>query len=147
MNEDKIFQIKFTKHHFMSGMIYKGCPLTTSIEITEISDIANRTIRRIVNHQFYSSEETHERKENKRVEKLENRELLEQIEKINVKDLKNNYFTAKMPERFTSWELEYNYRFKIVGTFDQMPEEIKEIQKILDVEKIIEEELAKVKAE
>ena len=45
-------------------------------------------------------------------------------------ELKNNYYTDKEKERKKHWELEYDM-FKIVGTFDNIPKEIKEIEKII----------------
>ena len=56
----------------------------------------------------------------------------------------DNYFTEENPERFTHWEITYNNRFKIVGTYDQEIEELINIKRILEFKKIIEEENKKI---
>ena len=71
--------------------------------------------------------------------------IIKELEIYDLRNLKNNYFTDKNPERFTHWEVEYNYYFKIVGTYDQEPEEIKKISEILNFKQIIEEETNKIK--
>ena len=38
---------------------------------------------------------------------------------MNFLDYKANYFTYLTPEKYEYWEISYNYKFKIVGTFDQ----------------------------
>ena len=44
----------------------------------------------------------------------------------------------KEEERKKHWELEYDM-FKIVGTFDNIPKEIKEIEKIIKFNEFIED--------
>lgn len=76
---------------------------------------------------------------------LENSEnIIKSLEQIDLKNLKNNYFSNDSFHIHSHWELEYNNYFKIVGTFDNEIYEIKEIKRILDFEQIERQELEKV---
>ena len=66
------------------------------------------------------------------------------LENNDLRNLKNNYFSDDKIESYSHWEVEYNYYFKIAGTFDLEPDEIKEVVNVLNCNKIIEEELLKV---
>lgn len=64
--------------------------------------------------------------------------LFEKFESLNLKDLKNNYYTDTVEARTSHWELEYDM-FKVVGTFDKIPKKIKQIETLIDLEKFIDE--------
>ena len=70
--------------------------------------------------------------------------MLKFLENNDLRNLKNNYFSDDKVQRNPHWELEYNNYFKISGTFDQEPKEIKKVISILNCENIINEALKKV---
>jgi len=143
----KLTNLKFTKYHFMSGEVYNGCPIKTSIEIKfdnyNLSTNKEITTKCIVH--TYMLEHNFEKQTNFHQYELENSEnIIKSLEQIDFKNLKNNYFSNDSFHRHSHWELEYNDYFKIVGTFDNEIDEIKEIKRILDFEQIERQELEKV---
>lgn len=138
----KLFQLKYTKHHWMSGEIVNGCPITTSIEIKP-EMLSNKWKVNIVHK--YMLEDTHEEKVISKQYDLQNEKaILEILGKEDLRNLKNNYFSDDKVQKYSHWELEYNYYFKISGTFDQVPEEVKKVISVLNCENIINESLKKV---
>ena len=138
----KLSQLKYTKHHWMSGEIVNGCPITTSIEIKP-EMLSNKWKVNIVHK--YMLEDTHEEKVISKQYDLQNEKaILEILGKEDLRDLKNNYFSDDKVQKYSHWELEYNYYFKISGTFDQVPEEVKKVISVLNCENIINESLKKV---
>jgi len=137
----KISQLKYTKHHWMSGEIVNGCPITTSIEIKP--ETSSTKLKLDVLHKYIL--ENQEIKTIKKEHYLPNQEkTLEILEQKELRSLKNNYFSDDPTERFRHWELEYNSLFKISGTFDQEPKAIKEIVRLLRCDFIINEVLSEV---
>lgn len=145
-NEFKLKQLKLTHNHFCSGELDYGMPLTTSIELKHEYNFetGEEYWVKVVSHTYISLENTHEDSTDTYEEKIDGN-IIKELEKYDLRNLKNNYFTDKNPERFTHWEVEYNHYFKIVGTYDQEPEEIKKISEILNFKQIIEEETNKIK--
>ncbi len=141
MNEEyKIFNLKYTKYYLMTGEIINGKPIKTSIEIK-----SERNVWHLLISHTYALETREQKIINKEIS-IENPEvIINELEKINLTHLKNNYFTNKSPEKFKHWELEYNYYFKIVGTFDQEIEEIKQIKTILNCDKLMSEFIEETK--
>lgn len=138
----KLSQLKYTKHHWMSGEIVNGCPITTSIEIKP-EMLSNRWKVDIVHK--YMLEDNHEKKViNKQYDLPNEKAILGILEKEDLRDLKNNYFSDDKIQKYSHWELEYNYYFKISGTFDQEPKEVKKVVSVLNCENIINEALKKV---
>lgn len=138
----KLSQLKYTKHHWMSGEIVNGCPITTSIEIKP-EMLSNKWKVNIVHK--YMLEDTHEEKVISKQYDLQNEKaILEILGKEDLRNLKNNYFSDDKVQKYSHWELEYNYYFKISGTFDQVPEEVKKVISVLNCENIINESLKKV---
>lgn len=138
----KLSQLKYTKHHWMSGEIVNGCPITTSIEIKP-KMLGNKWKVSIIHK--YMLEDNHEKKAiNKEYDLPSQETVLEILESNDLRDLKNNYFSDDKIQRYSHWELEYNYYFKISGTFDQEPEEVKKVVSVLNCENIINEALKKV---
>ena len=138
----KLSQLKYTKHHWMSGEIVNGCPITTSIEIKP-EMLSNRWKVDIVHK--YMLEDNHEKKViNKQYDLPNEKAILGILEKEDLRYLKNNYFSDDKIQKYSHWELEYNYYFKISGTFDQEPKEVKKVVSVLNCENIINEALKKV---
>lgn len=138
----KLSQLKYTKHHWMSGEIVNGCPITTSIEIKP-EMLSNKWKVDIVHK--YMLEDNHEKKViNKQYDLPNEKAILGILEKEDLRDLKNNYFSNDKIQKYSHWELEYNYYFKISGTFDQEPKEVKKVVSVLNCENIINEALKKV---
>lgn len=143
----KLTNLKFTKYHFMSGEVYNGCPIKTSIEIKfdNYNLSTNKEITTKCIEHTYMLEHNFEKQTNFQQYELENSEnIIKSLEQIDFKNLKNNYFSNDSFHRHSHWELEYNNYFKIVGTFDNEIDEIKEIKRILDFEQIERQELEKV---
>ena len=90
--------------------------------------------KKIISHTYYNLE-SDKNDTDIHTEIINNsEELLSEIEKYDLRNLKNNYFTEKPPEKFSRWELTYNYHFKSIPEFER-------IRKLLDFEKIIDEEV------
>ena len=143
----KLTNLKFTKYHFMSGEVYNGCPIKTSIEIKfdNYNLSTNKEITTKCIEHTYMLEHNFEKQTNFQQYELENSEnIIKSLEQIDFKNLKNNYFSNDSFHRHSHWELEYNNYFKIVGTFDNEIDEIKKIKRILDFEQIERQELEKV---
>lgn len=141
----KLSQLKYTKHHWMSGAIVDGCPITTSIEIKP--EMLDNKWRVNIIHK-YMLEDSHEEKAiNKQYDLPSQETILEILENNDLRDLKNNYFSDDKIQRYSHWELEYNYYFKISGTFDNEPDEVKKVISVLNCENIINEALSKVDEE
>lgn len=138
----KLSQLKYTKHHWMSGEIVDGCPITTSIEIKP-EMLENKWKVNIIHK--YMLEDGHEEKAiNKQYDLPSQETILEILENNDLRDLKNNYFSDDKIQRYSHWELEYNYYFKISGTFDNEPDEVKKVISVLNCENIINDALKKV---
>ncbi len=148
MNNDKLDldQIKYECFFSTVDAPYSGMPINFSVDLRSKFDIKSRKriwIKTIL-CSFISYQNINEKETRKREEKLENStEIIKRLEEIDLRNLKNNYFTDFIPEKFSRWELTYNHYFKVVGTFDREVEEIKEVSKILDVKKIMDSELNK----
>jgi len=148
-NDFKLTRLKFTHFNFNSGFVYDGCPIKTSVELRlEYTDIETekQIWKQNISH-TYMLEKNFEEKTNYYEEQLKNPEtIISLLEKINLKNLKNNYFSDDT-HKFSHWELEYNDCFKIVGTYNNEIEEIKKVKEILDFETIVSKEMEKVKKE
>lgn len=148
MNNDKLDldQIKYECFFSTVDAPCSGMPINFSVDLRSKFDIKSRKriwIKTIL-YSFISYQNINEKETRKREEKLENStEIIKRLEEIDLRNLKNNYFTDFIPEKFSHWELTYNHYFKVVGTFDREVEEIKEVSKILDVKKIMDSELNK----
>ena len=129
-----LYKIKVNYCHWFSGDIMIGQPVRTSL-------ILNRYEKsKIIEHSYYGYEDSHEIVTD--VEKNDFPDcdkLFNKLKNIDLRNLKNNYFTNSNPESFRHWEVEYNDYFKISGTFDQMPEEITNIFDILKIDKLAKE--------
>lgn len=140
----KLSQLKYTKHHWISGEIVNGCPITTSIEIKP-EMLGNKWKVNIIHKYMIENDASVQEKIiNKQYYLPYEEMILEILEKEDLRNLKNNYFSDDKIQSYSHWELEYNNYFKISGTFDREPKEVKKIVNILNCENIINEALAKV---
>lgn len=143
----EINQLKVEHFHWNSGDIDVGMPVTTSIELTCNYNFEKEKLewKKTVSHTYLSLENDREQTTDTYDEEIENpNDLIKEIEKNDLRELKNNYFTEENPERFTHWELTYNNYFKIVGTYDQNIVEFEKIIDILNLKKVIDNEVKKV---
>ena len=146
--EFKLEHLKIENYYWNSGEINLGMPISTSIELTSNYNFETNKLdwTKTISHTYISLEDEKKYETNTHEEKIENpEEIIKKLEENDLRDLKNNYFTDETPEKFTHWELTYNYYFKIVGTYDKEIEEFTNIKDILDFKKIMEEETKKVK--
>lgn len=143
-----ISQIKLTHYHWNSGEVDLGSPIKTSIELSSEYDFEKNKLvwTRTVTHIYHSINGRKEPSINTFSEEIEANNLISKINEIDLRKLKNNYYTETMPERFTHWEIRYNNYFKIVGTYDQELSSYKKLCNILEFEQIINQELDKVES-
>lgn len=149
MNEQipfSINQLKITHYHWNSGEIEVGTPIRTSVELKSEFDFETNKLRwfKTVTHQYYKLTWENGSEKQSYTEEVNIPEIISSLNKIDLRNLKNNYFSETIPERYTHWEIKYNYYFKIVGTYNNEIEEFKEICYLIDFEKILNEELDKV---
>ena len=116
-------------------------PLMASIQIIKSYDPKEKNEMgiKISKYTYFVNREKFETKDIIKNNKENNiNKLFNKLDKLKLNELKNNYYTDKEDERKKHWELEYDM-FKVVGTFDNVPDEIKEIEKIINLSEFIEE--------
>ena len=126
-NKFIINQLKLTHYYLQDGEYSVGSPISTSIITHTYCDFND-------SQKFVSN-----------ISKEDNKDLYKlilEIEQIDLRDLKNNYYTD---EESSYWELEYNNRFKICGTYDYDIDELNSIIKLLDFRNILKQETGKIK--
>jgi len=140
-----IEQIKIIHHYFNDKDIEPGYPIETSVEF--ISKIVNANIEWVkkIKHIYRNIKNpllTADRDYEKIVKNQD--EILEKLNNINLSILKNNYsYDSSSKEEY--WEIIYNNRFKIVGTYRNELKEFNELCDLLEFETIKNEELEQVK--
>ena len=123
-------------------------PRSTSIELTSIFDyeMNERKWIKTISHRYTSFDNNLENTTDTYIEdKNDFNQLIAEIQNYDLRDLKNNYYTDERPENFSRWELTYNNYFKIVWTQDNIVDELVKIMELLNIKKIIEEEINKVR--
>ncbi len=143
----KINHLKISHYYWNSGEINIAMPISTSIELISKYGFEKDKLEwnKKVTHTYLSLENCQEKTADSYTEKLVNAdEIISELEENDLRNLKNNYFTDAEPERFTHWEITYNTRFKIVGTYDQELAEFKKISELLNLKKTMSDELEKV---
>lgn len=138
----RIFQLKYTMYHFNTGFKSKGTPITTSIEL--VNDMSENKWKMNVIHKYVLENADGQASITKQYDLQDQEKTLQMLESNDLRNLKNNYFSDNQLERYSHWELEYNNYFKISGTFDKEPEEVKNIVDILGFNDIIDEVLKRV---
>lgn len=144
----KLSKLKIEHFYFNSGDYSVGTSISTSLEISSKYDFVTQKNIGLINvaHNYYGLDgKVKIRKREGRVEDYEG--LLINLEKNDIRDLKNNLFTEDAPERFTFWELSYNYHFRITGTYDQMPNEVAGMIETLKFKDICDGECQNIKNE
>ncbi len=136
----KLYNLKLI-HHYWDSIedIAPGMLISTSVELkcTKNDDEYKYEWHKIITH-TYLDKETLEEKTIESEEKVPNIEkIISDLEQIDLRKLANNYFTDQEPECYKYWELNYNYKFKIVGTYDQEIDELSKISTILNFSEII----------
>lgn len=134
----------------MMGRIADGMPICTSVEMSREYDPRARMALwfKTVEHTYYSLDGNHQHTTNASRTAIDNSdELLEKLAKVNFKDLKNNYFTDAAPHKYSWWELNYDHRFYVVGTYDNLIDEIKAVSDVLDFGQAVQESEGKVKGQ
>ena len=104
----KLTNLKFTKYHFMSGEVYNGCPIKTSIEIKldNYNLSTNKEITTKCIEHTYMLEHNFEEKTNFQQYELENSDnIIKSLEQINFENLKNNYFSNDSFHRYSFVEI------------------------------------------
>lgn len=147
-NKFELIQLKLEHYHWNSGDIDVGMPVRTSVELTCEYNMEKEKLEwnKTIAHTYVSLDNYKETTTDSYTKKIDNPDtLIKALETFDLRNLKNNYFTDKNPNRFTHWELIYNNYFKIVGTYDQEIEEFTKISDILEFRKVIEEETKKVR--
>ena len=142
----KLTQLNLIHYHLDSSDITAGEPIKTSIELKSDYDYENEALywTRTISHTYYALESL-EKKTDTYTERLENIDsLIQYLEQNDLRELKNNYFTEEGIESYSHWEVIYNNYFHIVGTYDQVPELISNLNSLLEFKKIIKNEIKKV---
>lgn len=141
----KIEELKLEYFYFDSGEKDNVLPISTSVELTSKYDFnlqrdiwTKRTVHRFRGLNGTVDEEVLS-------EELKDDSLIQRLEKYDLRDLKNNYFSESKPERYSRWELSYNYLFKIVGSGDIVIEEYKELSDLLGLYEACQKEIADAK--
>lgn len=145
--EFKIIQLKFEHFHFYDGDITVGMPISTSIELACNYSFEKGKLdwKKIIKHSFFSNEYPNKKSEIVYDEVLNDEKLIAKLSNYDLRPLGNNYYTDIVPDNYSHWELSYNNYFKIAGTYDLMPLEVKEISKLLDFDDIMEKVVFMVK--
>lgn len=147
---DESFEIKtieLVHHHFNSGEKEPGMPISTSVGLLSKIDLETQSViwLKEITHKYCGIENADSEELESYTEKIDNiEEILAKINSIDLRNLKNNYFTDSVPERYSYWEINYNYLFKIIGTYNNEINEYKELCNILEFKKIIDMELDKI---
>ncbi|MBQ6539078.1 MAG: hypothetical protein IJL76_02240 [Bacilli bacterium] len=69
-------------------------------------------------------------------------ELVEEINKLNLEELRNNYYNPELKREY--WVINYNKLFYIVGTYDNLVDEIKRLLELINYKEIEENCLKEV---
>lgn len=143
----KLKQLKLERFHWNSKDVIDGMSLSSSIELISKYDIgtAKTTWNIIYSHTYVdwnSSEESVTDTSRKVIENPDN--LIKELENIDLRQLKNNYFSEEEPYSNSYWELSYNDHFKIRGTYDQEIPEVRKIGELLGFANFYKDEITRV---
>jgi len=140
-------QIKITHYYFSFDNVEAGVPVATSIELTKTfnNETNIQEWTRIIEHTYRSFNDALKLENSINTENSKNfDDLLRELNNIELRNLKNNYFTDEGPVNYTSWMIEYNHKFRIVGTYDNELPEFKKIAGLLNLKEVIAQEKAKI---
>lgn len=131
MENNRIYNLKIVHHFYDSGDNVSNYPIEVSVELISNYNSKNDFLdwKKSVTFVYF---DVNDKKIINKEETLYDKNIINEIENMNLKGLKNNYFTDSIPESFSYWEIQYNYNFKIVGTYDNETYEYKRISELLD---------------
>ena len=141
----KLNDLKLSHYHFTHGGFTKGMPILTTLEIERKYDENGEYLLKKVTHEYVSDENEKLTKVNEYTERIDNLELMIMLENYDLRSLQNNYYTEDSIESLSHYEIDYNYLFKIVGTYDNEINTFKDLSDILGFKEIIRDEINKTK--
>ena len=140
--EVKINNITLTHFYQDLGEKYAGKPIKTSIKLEKVNNIW----KEIIIHYYLDFQNLETIKENiTEIENIKIAEFIQKLEKYNLKDYKNNYYTQDPEENSEYWQIEYNDKFKITGTYDSQIDILILLINFLEFSKIKKFESEKIK--
>lgn len=140
--EVKINNITLTHFYQDLGEKYAGKPIKTSIKLEKVNNIW----KEIITHFYLDSQNLELVKED--ITEIENPQIencIKKLENHNLKNYKNNYFDEEFKENPEYWQIEYNDKFKITGTYDSQIDILILLINFLDFSKIKKFESEKIK--
>ena len=138
----KIYSISLTHFYQDLGEKYAGKPIKTSIKLEKVNNIW----KEIITHFYLDFQNLETIKEN--ITEIENPQIencIKKLENHNLKNYKNNYFDEEFKENPEYWQIEYNERFKIVGTYNEEIDILKELISFLNFSEIKNSIITKLK--
>ncbi len=141
----KLHQIKITHYYFNHFVVETLSPVYTSVEIKckFNYETYNLEWHKNIEHAYYGFNQTSPII-NKTTTQINSNELINELNKIDLRKINNNFYTDLIPENYKRWEILYNDYFKIVGTYNNEINELKEIKKLIDFDNIVKNELIKM---
>lgn len=138
----KINSISLTHFYQDLGDKIGGKPIKTSVKLEKINNSWKETII----HFYLDFQNLEIVKED--ITEIENPKIetfIQKLENFNLKNYKNNYFDEDFKEAPEYWQIEYNDKFKIVGTYNEEIDILKELMNFLSFSEIKKSILAKLK--
>lgn len=126
----ELTQLKLT-HHFYYTCDNISDLISISIELYRYFDPAIQEMM-----WFKKTTHTYKIKTEDKTERIKDTSIINKIQEYDLRRLANNYFTDEEPENLSFWEIEYNSKFRIVGTFDNVVPEYKELSNLLGLDKL-----------
>lgn len=141
LDEFKISQFKFTHYYWFDDDNFAGVPRETSVELKKVYDEEERCFvwNKIVSHTYISLKDVSKLSTDSYSEKTSD-DVISSLEKFDLREYRNNFFSNDIFYH-SNWEIVYNHKFKIVGTYDNMIDIVKyfydtfSFKKIMDVER------------
>lgn len=142
-NNYKITDLSFT--HYYDDNELGGSSCFTELRIISDYDYIERkfNFKGKIIHSYRDYEDEFDIKTIEKNIDISN-DLVEKINKLNLEDLKNNYYNPELKKEY--WVINYNKLFYIVGTYDLLVDEIKELLELINYKKIEEECLKEVES-
>lgn len=140
--EVKINNITLTHFYQDLGEKYAGKPIKTSVKLEKINNSWKETII----HFYLDFQNLELVKED--ITEIENPQIencIKKLENHNLKKYKNNYFDEEFKENPEYWQIEYNEKFKIVGTYNEEIDILKELISFLNFSEIKNSIITKLK--
>lgn len=133
----RLSQLKLEHFYFNSGEIDIDMPISTSIELKSNYDFEKQKPfwTKVVTHNYHALDGSGKLETSTWEDRIVNsEELIQKLEENDLRNLCNNYFTEDVPERFSRFEITYNYHFKIVGTYDKVIPQLKNLTDLLELQ-------------